>query len=278
MNISSGAALAFTSIRRSLPAPVKSILRPVWSWGRDVPYRMKYGFPPPPSGTDQVGYEALIEFFSARDLMAVPGDLVEIGAFRGGGTYKLAKFLQKHRSQKKVYTIDCFDIHFDQTRNSDGVTMARLYETNLNEESQRRVFDRVTAGIPNIVVIAADSKNAGLPADVICFGFIDGNHSDEYVMNDFYLVWKKLSPGGVVAFHDYGYDLPNVTATIDLLRTRHLGEIAEAHVDSERHVIYLRKVKTAPKWSGVGHCVSTHTDGGENVRHLGVTQIPAKDA
>jgi hypothetical protein len=190
--------------------------------------------------------------------MSVPGDVVEIGAFRGGGTYKLAKFLQTQGSQKKVYTIDCFDILFDQTQNSDGKTMAQLYQVTLKGESQRQVFDQVTAGIPNIVVMAGNSKEVELPARAACFGFIDGNHAEDYVINDFYLVWNKLSPGGVIAFHDYGDDLPGVTETIDLLRARHSGEIAKAHVDHHQHVIYLWKAKPELKSTGVGHPVSTH--------------------
>src|ERR1035441_9667216 len=168
-------AFAFASIRRSLPGPVKSALRPAWSWGRDFRYRwgrdfryrMRYGFSPPPPDTDLVGYEALIEFFRDRNLMAVPGALVEIGAFRGGGTYKLAKLLQKQGSRKKVYTIDCFDIQLDRTRNVEGLSMAEIYHATLEGKSQRKIFDQVTAGIPNIVVIEADSKEAELPAEAV---------------------------------------------------------------------------------------------------------------
>jgi predicted O-methyltransferase YrrM len=188
-----------------------------------------------------VGYEALTEFIQSWGLLSVPGDIVEIGAFCGGGTYKLAKFLQQQKSPKRVYTIDCFDIQVDQTENTDGMRMAQLYEASLKGNSQRQVFDKVTAGIRNLFVIVGDSKAVVLPAEAVCFGFIDGNHADDYVVNDFYLVGKKLSPGGVIAFHDYGYDLPGVTAAIDQLCARHSAEIARVHVDLYRHVIYLRK-------------------------------------
>jgi hypothetical protein len=241
MNLSTGTAGAVASIRRAMPTPMKSVLRPAWSWSRDFRFRLKYGFPAPPSGTDLVGYEALIEFFVSKGLATVPGDIIEIGAFRGGGTYKLAKFLQGQGSQKKVYTIDCFDIQFDQTQNSEGRAMAQLYRETLGDGSQRKVFDRVTAGVPNIVVIAGDSKAVELPAETVCFGFIDGNHSDEYVLSDFYLVWRKLSLGGVIAFHDYAHDLPNVTSMIDQLCARHSSAIDAIHVDTNRHVIYIRK-------------------------------------
>jgi Methyltransferase domain len=119
--------------------------------------------------------------------------------------------------------------------------MAQLYQVSLKGKNQRQVFDQVTAGIPNIIAIEGDSKKVELPAEAVCFGFIDGNHSDEYVVSDFYLVWKKLSPVGVIAFHDYGYDLPNVTKMIDSLCARHSSEISRVHVDSNRHIIYLQK-------------------------------------
>jgi len=183
----------------------------------------------------------MIEFCRDRRLMSVPGDIVEVGAFCGGGSYKLGKFLLTQGSQKKVYVIDCFDINADQTQNTDKNTMAHLYEVSLKGKSQREIFGQVTAGIPNILVIAQDSKTVELPVEAVCFGFVDGNHAEDYVANDFYLVWKKLSPGGVIAFHDYGYDLPGVTAMIDLLHARHLAEIAEVHLDNQRHVIYIQK-------------------------------------
>jgi len=228
-------------LRRALPKPVKLALRPALSRALDLRFWVKYGFPPPPPTTDQVGYEVLLEFICSRDLISIPGDFVEIGAFRGGGTYKLSKFLQKKGSQKKVFAVDCFDIQVDQTKNTDGRTMAQLYEETLKGKNQRLVFDMVTAGNPNIFVIAGDSKAVELPARAVCFGFVDGNHSEEYVVNDFYLVWKKLSPGGTIAFHDYGYDLPGVTATIDALCSQHSSDISEVHVDNRHHVIYIRK-------------------------------------
>jgi len=240
-NLSTGTAVALQSIRRVMPARVRSALRPAWLWGRDMRFRARYGFPLPPPGTDLVGYEGLIEFYRARRLGNVPGDLVEIGAFRGGGTYKLAKFLEMLGSDKKVYTIDCFDIHADQTENLEGLRMSEIYEAKLEGHSQRQVFNRVTASATNIVVIAGDSKEVELPCDEVSFAFVDGNHADDYVVNDFYLVWGKLSPGGAIAFHDYEYDLPNVTRSIDDLCLRHADEIAEIHVDAERHVIFIRK-------------------------------------
>lgn len=38
--------------------------------------------------------------------------------------------------------------------------------------------------------------------EFIDFCFIDANHHYDYVKNDFYKVWPKISPGGLVVFHD----------------------------------------------------------------------------
>ena len=47
---------------------------------------------PPEAANDFVGYEVLIDFIEERALCELPGDLIEIGAFMGGGTAKLARF------------------------------------------------------------------------------------------------------------------------------------------------------------------------------------------
>ena len=54
------------------------------------------------------------------------GDLVEIGAYMGGGTAKLAKYARKHG--KRVYAIDIFEPGKDTTETDDGVKMCDIYE------------------------------------------------------------------------------------------------------------------------------------------------------
>jgi hypothetical protein len=48
----------------------------------------------------------------------------------------------------------------------------------------------------------------------------------EDVRADFDTVWTRLSPGGLVAFHDYGGDIPGVTHTLHERIGRHADEIA----------------------------------------------------
>jgi hypothetical protein len=190
--------------------------------------------------TDFVGYEALIDFMRDRALHELDGDLVEIGAFMGGGTAKLAKFAGEHG--RKVYAIDVFDPGRDTSRDTSGARMCDVYEAFLQGRSQLEVYREATQGLDNVVTIDKDSRDVLFPEGrKFVFGFIDGNHQPEYVRNDFHMVWGCLVPGGVIGFHDYGSDLPEVTRTIDELLDEHLGEISDVIEMKERHVILLTK-------------------------------------
>lgn len=243
-----------TTIQRiytPLPRSLKSLLHPVVRLIRPrlnrLLFQAEFGFLPPPNGTDICGYEKLLRIIKKYNLLEIEGDLVEIGVFLGGGTYKLAKYLEQRRSAKKVFAIDIFDIYFDNTTCSKNITMAELYERHIKHLgtslSQFEIFEQVTKNCSNIEVIKSDTKKvAELPTNSICFGFIDGNHAREYVINDFNLVWSKLSPGGMIALDDYGYDLPQVTETIDDLIRLHRDEITSTFCIGK--IIFLQRKET----------------------------------
>jgi hypothetical protein len=226
--------------KRILPKPVLGILLKL-----SDEFKSKIsGVPIAPSGSDWVGYETLITFIKKNDILSVEGDLVEIGTFLGGGAYKLSKFLEKQRSSKKLYVIDIFDPTFDWTVNTDGSPMATLYRNALKVyegKSQWEVFLEVMKECNNIVILKHNSKNIKIPSNILCFGFIDGNHDLEYVENDFYLIWSKLSSKGAVAFHDYEWDLPQTTAKMKELVNRHASEIQETYHDKNKHVLFVIK-------------------------------------
>lgn len=195
------------------------------------------GYPLPQ--TDLVGYESLVGWLRKNRIHKLDGNVVEIGSFLGGGTAKLAKFFGKYG--KKIYAVDIFDVSFDQTSNIDGLNMCSLYHKMLKGRNQEDVFKEVTQKYGNIVVIKGDSKKITLPCRRICFSFIDGCHDPEYVRNDFYLVWHKTVPGGVVSFHDYDGDLPQTTKTIDELIEANKNEIREISQIKEKWILLLIK-------------------------------------
>ncbi len=192
------------------------------------------------SSMDFVGYEVLIDFIQKRKLHRLEGDIIEIGAFMGGGTVKLAKYAQKHG--KIVYAVDIFDPSCDKTQDRSGARMCDIYEAFLQGRSQLQVYQQTTHAFDNILTINMDSKKVSFhKGQKFIFGFIDGNHSPDYVRNDFYLVWRHLVPGGCVGFHDYNFDLPEVTATIDELIKKHRNEISDVHEIKGKHILLLTK-------------------------------------
>ena len=190
--------------------------------------------------SDFVGYEVLLDFVKERGLHRLEGDLIEVGVLMGGGTVKLARYARKHR--KKVYAVDIFDPGSDKTEDTSGVRMCDIYEAFLGGRSQLDVYQETTRGLGNIVTIKEDSKKVRFPAEQkFMFGFIDGNHHPEYVRNDFHVVWPNLVPGGALGFHDYDFDLPEVTKAIDSILDERADEISEVHEIKDKHVVLLVK-------------------------------------
>lgn len=182
---------------------------------RAARFRRRWGFSPPPPWADSVGYEVLLEEIERHRLDRVEGDALEIGVLLGGGTAKLCGWFGDHAPGKRVLAVDVFDPDFDPTTTVQGWTMRELYAHRLGDRNQRAVFDEVTGGYENLVVVAGDSTSTPIPTDRLAFAFVDGSHVPADVKSDFELVWDRLAPGGVAAFHDYGADLPEVTDTLD---------------------------------------------------------------
>ena len=176
-----------------------------------------------------VGYENLLAFIRKRVLLELEGDIIEIGAFMGGGTVKLAKLAKKYG--KKVYVIDIFEPSLDQTVSKSGVTACEVYQAFLGNRSMLEVYQKATRGFNNIITIKEDSMKVKFPEEQkIILGFIDGCHQQAYVENDFHIIWPHLVSGGTLGIHDYKYDdWPEVTQAVDRLLDEHKNEISEVH-------------------------------------------------
>lgn len=195
--------------------------------------------PAPPR--EFAGYDSLISYVDRLRVARFAGDLIEIGAFMGVGTAKLAAYANRYG--KCVLAVDSFQPEADTTIDSDGYRMSDIYVALLAGRSQREVYDEATRGCPNVVTHAVDSMQLELPPEqTFCFGFVDGNHDPAYVRHDFELIWPRLVAGGVLAFDDYGGTLPCVRSTIDALIEEHRSEIADAEIIEGSWIIALSKV------------------------------------
>ena len=191
-----------------------------------------------------VGYENLILFIEQKGLADLEGDIVEIGAYMGGGTVKLAEFAKRHG--KKVYAIDIFDASLDDTMSKRGVKASEVYQAFLFGQSMLEVYQETTRGYDNITTIREDSRKVRFPEDLkLVFGFIDGCHQQEYVENDFLIIWPNLVSGGVVGFHDYRFDdWPEVTEAVDRIVEAYKDDIEEIHqIEGAYDVLSILLVK-----------------------------------
>ena len=176
---------------------------------------------------EYVGYENLIRFIEDRALQHLDGDIIEIGAYMGGGTAKLAGFAKKYG--KKVFAVDTFDPGADRTVGRGGVTAGEVYQAFLEGPSMFEVYEKATEGLDNIITLRKDSRYLAFPREQrFFFGFVDGCHQRSYVENDFALIWPQLVSGGAIGFHDYRFDdWPEVTPAVDGIVADHRNQIAE---------------------------------------------------
>lgn len=189
---------------------------------------------------DFVGYEILIDFMEQRGLYELEGDIVEIGAYMGRGTAKLAKFAQRYG--KKVYAIDVFDPSRDKTSSRSGIKAGDVYQAFLQGRSMLDVYQESTQGFDNIVTMKEDSRKVSFPEEQkFIFGFIDGCHAQVYVENDFNLIWPHLVSEGAMGLHDYDFDdWPEVTKAADKLMHEYQREIGEAYgIEGKYNILSL---------------------------------------
>jgi SAM-dependent methyltransferase len=189
-------------------------------------FRRRWGFDPPPPWSDWVGYEVLLEEIERHRLDRVEGDVLEIGALIGGGTAKLCGWFAGRATGKRVIAVDVFDPAFDASTTLEGWRVSDLYAAALSGRNQRELFDQVTGGCTNLVVVAGDSTSVEIPTERLAFAFVDGSHVADDVRTDFERAWERLTPGGIAAFHDYGGDLPAVTQALHACIGRHAADIA----------------------------------------------------
>jgi hypothetical protein len=193
---------------------------------------------------DFVGYEVLIDFMKQRALHKLAGDIIEIGAYMGRGTARLAKFARRYG--KNVYAIDVFDPRLDKTLSKSGIKAGDVYEAFLKGRSMLEVYRESIRGLDNIITVKKDSRKVSFPqGQRFIFGFIDGCHQQAYVENDFHLIWPHLVSGGALGFHDYKFDdWPEITRAVDELIHAHKREISHAYeIEGKYDILSLLLIK-----------------------------------
>jgi hypothetical protein len=193
---------------------------------------------------DFVGYEVLVDFIRRRRLQKLEGDIIEIGAYMGRGTARLANFARRYG--KKVYAIDTFDPGLDATVSKSGIRAGDVYRAFLKGRSMLETYQESIRGFDNVITVKADSRRVTFPSgQKFVFGFIDGRHQRAYVEDDFNFIWPHIVTGGVLGLHDYKFDdWPEVTRAAQKLMCEHGREISAAYeIEGKYDILSLLLVK-----------------------------------
>lgn len=132
----------------------------------------------------------------SRQCAAIPGDYAEIGSNQGLSSLCI---LSGMPASKLLWCYDYFD---------ESVLIP--FNKNLSE-----------AGMDRRVRVFRGDFRVTLKRDApgqIAFAFIDHDHRWETTVAAYAMLWPLLSPGGILAFHDYGHpDYPEPKPFIDIL-------------------------------------------------------------
>lgn len=127
---------------------------------------------------------AKIIFDYVNPLPEIASRIIEIGT----GFGESSKFFSQMKPNSTIYTIDAFGLYGD----------GRVYDK-MDHDRVKNIIDKHPA---NVVQILGDSSKIELDfkCDIL---YIDGNHTYEGCMKDFYQYAKLVVTGGIIIFDDY---------------------------------------------------------------------------
>ncbi len=156
---------------------------------------------------------ALLAETAAR---ALPGNLVEIGSYKGRSTIVLASVVRELSPESRVYAIDPHEGEIEAGKPSYGSTLVAFCR-NLAEFSEFVVP----------IVKPSYAVEWKLPIRLL---FIDGLHDHASVLRDFWCFADYVDTGGYVAFHDFSRDYLGVVSVVGTAARS--GYVPCAQVDS----------------------------------------------
>jgi predicted O-methyltransferase YrrM len=114
--------------------------------------------------------------------------VIEVGSYRGRSASTISLALAGVASESPLISVDP---HIDQPFNRQHMHVA------LRQIGQEERLVQIIRGSDDAARLLRDGCAS--------FIFIDGDHSYEQVVRDFQNYRGLLAPGGIIAFHDYGY-------------------------------------------------------------------------
>lgn len=129
-----------------------------------------------------------------NDVADVPGDVLEIGSFKGKTTVFLSHAIEALNLDKRLYTVDPYTNEASEVGCSDE-----------DINSAYGTFHRETDDLDNHEHVRAYSDEALSRFEDTTFSlvFVDGDHTYDGVMADYRNYAPLLADGGIMVFDDY---------------------------------------------------------------------------
>ena len=156
----------------------------------------------------------------ARGCLAIEGDFVELGCYKGDTSLLLAELLVEksvEKPVKKLWIYDSFE-GLPEKCSKDESVLGVDFKGGELFVTKREVKERfLRAGLPVPVIKKAwfnDLVDEDLP-EKIAFAFLDGDFY-ESIRDSLKLVENKVKNGGMIVVHDYAnLALPGVMSAVD---------------------------------------------------------------
>lgn len=142
--------------------------------------------------------------------MAVPGDIVECGVFKGSGVYTFAKLqhIFRPRTEQKIVGFDFFEAP-RKTKFKHKIDQDCLDAHGTGWVSPKQILKNLkNIGIENVELVAGDviestrayaQKNLGFRISLLYID-VDNYEGSLAILKNFY---PLVSPGGIIAFDEY---------------------------------------------------------------------------
>jgi hypothetical protein len=143
-----------------------------------------------------------------RTMVPKDATIIEIGCYFGEST------LEWLREPTNVGRIICVDPYIPYSLDKEWEQGGRQLPMDfVYQEFKRNVLDKQD-NVQHIRQLSDDAVTS-IPDQSVDLVYIDGNHEYEYVKRDITNYMKKVKPGGILAGHDYGGALVEVTWAVD---------------------------------------------------------------
>lgn len=169
----------------------------------------------PQFGPDET--QVLLNSLNRVIMTGVPGDIVELGCYKGETSVRIARFLAESAPTRLLYVYDSF-AGLPPKASEDTSPLGEQFKAGELPVTKREVVERLrSAGFTSVRVKKGwfhELRAEDLP-DTIALAFLDGDFYQS-IRDSLRLVWPRLAPRAVVVVDDYTNPaLPGAARAVD---------------------------------------------------------------